>query len=526
MRRFPFTALNSLSSTRLIKLPWKTCLPEVGNDRWEKLGKSIIKYALTCDTGRAAFDECGIIRKQLETLVQSLGYDANVYAFGGLVVLGILEVGGDADFVGVTDVEPGAIEAGEIVSRLSREMRRLGLKSVVLPKARVPVIKVDRVSKSLPGTPLHHLSTCGLLQFTRQLDVKEAISFEKRMRENYGALKVEWSNSQQFSTIEFSSTTELITALTEVKIHDGVEVLLRLPVDPKNGPELYRLPFDFCLSSVGLRNSYLLSNTLSHYTFSRHLLLLLKKWGKSCGIVNSIDGFLASYALTVMCTHFLIKVGVLPKISILRSTDEPQLLPSFPEYKPLNNETSGAANLGFLTAAFFEYFGNVFDYENNVVCTTNMNLLKKTMRWDNSFGLEVGKPPFFSFAIKDPYGLDNIGRNLDVEATEYVREAHAAALEVLLDDCSDPEFVINTITQSPPLPARKDRTLASRGIVSSVISPDQLEARHVLKKVEFYERRKSMERLGLRTVKCTEEQRVVSTVAKNVVGWIRSDDSN
>ncbi|ORC89729.1 RNA polymerase I [Trypanosoma theileri] len=526
MRRFLTVFLKEAGIRRSLVLPWNSSLPPKEDSRWEGVGKSVINQALSSDTGRFAFEECGIARQQLEILIQSAGYDANVYVFGGLVVLGLLEVGGDVDFVGVADVEPGFEEAGEIVSRLSREMRRLGMKSNALPRARVPVIKVDRVSKSLPGTPLHHLAACGLFQFTRQLNNDETVAFSKRMQENYGATSVDWNNTQQFATIEFNSTSDLIVALTQVKRHEGVDIPLRLPVDSRNGPELYRLPFDFCFSSIGLRNSYLLRDALSHYEFSRHLLLLLKKWGRSSGVINSIDGLLASYAITVMCVHFLIKVGILPRVSTLRSADEPQLLPFFPEYRALHDgKGCDIAELGFLTAAFFEYYGHIFDYEKNVVCTTNMNLLKKTMRWEKSPGLESGRPPFFEFAIKDPYGLDNIGRNLDRESTYYVKEAHVAALKTLLEERNDPEFIINTITQSPPRPQRRHRTLASRGIASTTFPSDQLEARHMLKKMEFHERRKSMERFGQRTAKRTEQQRVVSTVTKDVLGWIRSDEN-
>ncbi|PWV05899.1 putative RNA polymerase I [Trypanosoma cruzi] len=526
MRRFLKIYSAREGARRWIALPWKSSIPPINDRCWEGIGSFVVQQALTSDTGRLAFEECSVARQQLENIVQAAGYDANVFVFGGLVVLGLLEVGGDVDFVGVMDVEPGVGEAGEIVSRLSREMRRLGMKSSALSKARVPVIKVDRVSKLLPGTPLHHLSACGLFQFTRQLNDNETQSFKKRMQENYAATRVDWNNNQQFATIEFNSTTALVSALTQVRRHEGIDIPFRLPVDPRNGPELYRLPFDFCFSSIGLRNSYLLSNTLSHYEFSRHLLLLIKKWGRRSGVINSMDGLLASYALTVMCAHFLIKVGKLPKVSTLRSTDEPQLLPFFPEYRPLNDGKGlDVAELGFLTAAFFEYYGHIFDYEKNVVCTTNMNLLKKTMRWEKSPGLETGRPPFFEFAIKDPYGLDNIGRNLDREATEYVKDAHIVALKYILDERNDPEFTINNITQSPPRPQWKDRTLASRGIASSNCSPDQLEAHHMLKRMEFHERRKAMERFGQRTVRSTEQQRVVSSVANDVLGWIRGDDS-
>lgn len=43
------------------------------------------------------------------------------------------------------------------------------------------------------------------------------------------------------------------------------------------------------------------------------------------------------------------------------------------------------------------------------------------MRWDVLSEHTRGKPPFFEFAIKDPYGLDNIARNLDYNSVMFVK---------------------------------------------------------------------------------------------------------
>lgn len=508
-----------------MSFPWKTVLPPIHDARWSGVGKTVIEVAQKCDTGKAAFDECCVAREQLESVIQAIGYDMNVYIFGGLAILGIFEVGGDVDFVGISDVEPGLDEAAEIVLRTSRELRHLGLKTRALPKARVPVIKADRVSRSLPGSPFHNLSCDGIFQFSRQVNSSEVLSFEQRLVDHFAAEDVEWNSSFQFATVQFSSTSALMYALSHVKNHLGIDIPLRLPVDVRYGPEIYRFPFDFSLSSTGLRNSNLLSRTLEGYPYSRHLLLALKKWGRNSGVINSIDGLLASYGLTVMVVHYLIKVGVLSKISSSAIEGVPQVVEMVPEYRPLASGAKADLNqIGYLLAGFLEYYGRIFDYNNSVVCTTNTHLTKKAMNWDNRTNT-TNRPPFFEFAIKDPYGLDSIGRNLDADSTIYVQRAHAMGLAQLLRDVDDPSYAMDRLLEAPPKPQRNTRSLFERGIHSDVMTPDQLEARHMLSKMEFHERKKDMESFGKRAAQNYENQRAASNVTKNVLGWIRSDEN-
>lgn len=524
MRRLTGCRWSRFSFARTITTNWTPSIPPLSDPRWRGVGKAVVEQAETRDTGRNAFLECCTAREQLECVIQSIGYDMNVYIFGGLVTLGIFEVGGDVDFVGVSDIEPGFEEAGEIVNRSSRELRRLGLRTWALPRARVPVVKADRVSRSLPGSPFHSLSCDGIFQFARQVNLWEAESFEKCLRDSYGCTGLEWNSSHQFATVQFGSTSSLVYALTQIKRHENVEIPLRLPVDVRNGPEIYRFPFDFCLNATGLRNSYLLGEALSQYAYARHLLLVLKQWGRSSGILNSFDGLLASYALTVMVVHFLIRVGVIPRVSSLRIAEEPQQLQMNPDYRPLAGiEGCCLEEVGYLFGLFFEYYGSVFNYENSVVCTTNLSLTKQAMHWDTASVTPTTRPPFFEFAIKDPYGLDNIGRNLDHDATVFVQQAHHLAFKALMKDIDDPVFAVNNLIKEPPRPPRKTMSLRERGIQSS-LSPEQLEARHALSKMEFYERKRSMERMGRKTVRNSENQNRAANVTKNVLGWIRSDE--
>ncbi|EPY39066.1 hypothetical protein AGDE_04863 [Angomonas deanei] len=382
-------------------------LPPATDKRWAGIGKEISDFARSCDTGKQAFEECKTAREQLECVIQSVGYDMNVFTFGGLVTLGLFEAGGDVDFVGILDVEPELEECGVIVSRVSRELRRFGIKCRALSRARVPVVKADRVSRALPGSPLHTLSSEGIFQFSRQLEENECFSLEKRLTEKFSALDIEWNSSHQLATVRFSSTAALVYALTHLKSFGEVEIPLRVPVDPKHGPELFRFPFDFCLSSTGLRNSYVLRNALLEYPYSRHLLLAIKKWGRETGIVNPIDGFLASYALTIMLVHFLAKSDVISKVASSSTTVSPSMNA---EYTPLMECASenDANQVGFLFAKFLEYYAEVFDYKESVVCTSNVNLSKAAMGWNRQENT-TGHPPFFEFCIKDPFGLGQCG---------------------------------------------------------------------------------------------------------------------
>ncbi|EPY29683.1 hypothetical protein STCU_04340 [Strigomonas culicis] len=487
MRRF--LTCRKINCARFFTASWKSILPQPTDQRWDTLGNVIVQYAQSCDTGKQAFDECCVAREQLEFAIQSIGHDASIYIFGGLVTLGLFEVGGDVDFVGILDVEPDFEEAGIIIRRLSKELRRIGFRSSALPRARVPVVKVDRLSKALPGTPLHNLAKDGVFQFIRALDQNEAIEFETRLRENFDAVEVEWNNSHQVATITFNSTSSLMYALTHMKYHDNVEIPIRIPVDVRHGPELFRFPFDVCLSSTGLRNSYLFRRALLTYPYSRHLLLAIKKWGRSSGIINSIDGLLASYALTVMMIHFLALVGKIPPLNSLCNTEEIQTLDIIPQYLPLPGlEENKSKEVGYLFALFLEYYGSVFNYKDSVVCTSNMDLQKTTMNWDKGPNVTM-RPPFFEFCIKDPYGLDNVARNLNHDATLYVQDSHQLALQALLKDFNDPLFAFSNLIQYPPKPRRVTQSLAERGIHSDVLPTDQLEARHVLKKMQFHDRK-------------------------------------
>lgn len=522
---------------------WASQLPPPSDPRYEELGKQIIQKALPCDTGREAFQECFLAKRQLETIIRSCGYDMSVHPFGGVAIMGFLESGGDADFVGVSDVEPDFAEASEIIQRLTREMRRLGMRATAVPKARVPVVKVDRTSRVAPGSPLHPVASTAIFQLSGVMSAEDRHLFEERLKDNFDAKSIEWDASGYMATISFGTTSKAVEAIARVKRHGSIDIPFRLPADPRNGPELFRYPFDLCLSSTGLRNSCLLAEYMGHYAFSRHLLLALKRWGRSSGVVNTYDGLLASYAITVMCVHFLSVMDVIPTVSVDRLSDEPLLLPRDPPYRPLQTGDGGdLARLGYLFASFFEYFGTVFDYKNSVVCTTNLKLSKKTLRWDVSPGDVTGRPPFFNLSIKDPYGLDNVARNLDSSAVEYVRESFSLGLRAIVSGLDDVPPLMHMMINDAPRPEGSHRQVSSyfknrasqraadedipkAGHLSAAELKEHDEALYLLKKLELAQRREGLDTFGKSASQRSVKDKAAQDVAKVMTGWLREDQN-
>jgi DNA polymerase sigma len=596
-------------------VPWSSQLPPPDAPIWETLGKQVVTEALKLDTGATVYQEVHTARRQLESILRSLGYDASLFTFGGVTVMGLFESGGDVDFVAVSDIEPDYSEASEMVSRLSREMRRIGLRTTAIPRARVPVLKADRVSRSLPGARLHELAKHVSLVFARPLSDAEETSFTQRVIKDFGAVSLDWkrqhsthhhaepiaaaSESSASSTsaaalgvgssdeviVAFTSTEAAVAAMAHLKRHGTVEIPLRLPVDPRHGPELYRYHFDLTLSTMGLRNSRLLGASLSHYAYGRHLLLMLKRWGRSSGIVNTFDGLLASYALTVLCVHFLVQLDAIPPVDTER-LDDPNQFPKEPPYRPLEALTSetDTAKLGYLFAAFFEYYGRIFEWDRVVVSTTEKVLTKSALQWEGGALSHATRPPYYHIAIKDPYGLENIGRNVSHSGSQYILQAYqlafeqiqsavlaatattaptAAEAEVTSETAATREgngapslplidsLVARTVFEAPkptfqptipyyggsggstsPHSQKKEFSSSSSmtetndhraDARSNAEQQQEDDARYLLKKMELGRRQRQVQRVGAGAVKQSIREKAAEGVTQSMVGWLRSD---
>ncbi|GET89998.1 hypothetical protein, conserved [Leishmania tarentolae] len=110
-----------------------------------------------------------------------------------------------------------------------------------------------------------------------------------------------------------------------------------------------------------------------------------------------------------------------------------------------------------------------------------------------------------------------------MESTVYVQKAHYLAMKTVMDEFNDPTFILSSLTKDPRKPPRLMRSLSDRGIHSESMHSDQLEARHALNKLQFQQRKRSMEDFGERAVKNKKNQSTAADVTKNVLGWIRND---
>lgn len=519
----------------LITLPWAPSpalsrLQSVSEDSFAALGKAAAQEALTYDAGPAAHAECLKARQQLEFIVQSYtSSDMSIKIFGGVGVLGLVEPEGDVDFVGVADVEPSADEAANIVSELSRELRRLGLKASCVPRARIPIVRVERASREVTGTPVGTAGLSAFFQFSRTMESREQEAFCRWLATYFSCSSVEWSSMGNTATASFPDTDSLIKAISEASKFDDASIPLRQPVNVRLGPELYRFPFDLCLSTLGLQNSKLLGRALEQYPFAPHMLLLLKRWAKACGVVSTVDGLLASYAITNMLTHFLVSLGVVPNVSSFTPLvpEEPRLVSHNLQYRPLAQPQTREemATLGQLLAAYFVYYSEVFKYEEDVVCPSNPTVKKTALKWVSPPEIGYASPPFYHFAIKDPYGVENIARNLDLRRTTFVRKAHleaAGVVEVALESGAP----IETFTKL----LHKDRKLAARGPSPSVaavsmntdvpLSPEQ-ESWRMWKQQAAYRRHDRQAKFGSVAVATSERTKKAQDMAQSVLQWMR-----
>jgi hypothetical protein len=626
-------------------------LPPVGDPFYLELGRAVARFASKLDAGPAAFEECRRARDQLETIVRdAAGIDATVAVYGGIVVNSFLECGGDVDFVAIGETqEPTRHEAGTMVQSLARELRRLGLRASPRAQARVPVVNVDRVSFALPGSPMLSVSKCCMFRSVRPVTPEEQHRAEATLTQQYGATRVEWRGGDSF-VATFSTTDDCVRALAGFKVIPApasaaprpagaaggllageVPLPLRLPADPRAGPELYRYPFDVTVHSSGLQNSHLFRKALESLPFARHMVLFIKRWARTgkepttahqppgaapsapptAGpIVDSYEGMLASYAVTVMAVHFLVRAGAVAPAQ-LRDVQDPQLLPAFPQYRPLEmptvaeEEDSAAAAaagpaffgnaaarakravastaaaqpsasevaarearqqerdaeleaLGYYTAQYFHYFANVFDYTNDVVCTTTRQRLDKTtLRWSNEMPNATDpsappqqrvKPPFYHMCIKDPCNAENIARNLTGHSAQRVVRAHAEAMDVLAPSADEGEkdagFIVSVLTDATTRAVlrRNSSAVASSPATGASASDAAVsgpstagaegapaleaaaEARRELGRVVFHRRKETIRSVGARTAASNERVRAAQDLTRQLVEWIRVGD--
>ena len=165
-----------------------------------------------------------------------------------------------------------------------------------------------------------------------------------------------------------------------------------------------------------LLNSALLRTYFGMYEQAKKLVILVKEWAKSAGIIGAKDGHLSSYAFTNMVIYFLqgyapVRLPVLPTGALNANGCERLEL-------PIN---SAAISLGILFVDFVRYYTHCFNWGHEVV---SVRCGPHALR--ESFARLQNLSYTTAIHIEDPFEL---GRNLNcvlidpVTKTDTLRKA-------------------------------------------------------------------------------------------------------
>ena len=489
-------------------------MPPLGSRFFKVLGSQIVKDNAFKDAGKVAYDDCLEARRQIEQMINSIGYDLSVFFFGGVSSLGFYEVSGDLDFCAVADVEPCHEEASLIVQNIAKGFRRMGLRPMAIPRAFVPIIRCDRTANIRPASVPTIESRRVSFTFARELIAAESQSFTQRLRNRFGqALEFQWSKRFISVRITFESTSDAVAAMATTKKHENIDIVMRQPADSRDGPELFRFPFDICFNSMGAQNTNVMRKALLEYPGARHLLLALRRWGKNCGNISSIDGFLASYCYTVMLVHFLQQAGRIQPLNPAAEFVEPLLLPKEPAYVPLRQQNTDVEDIGYLYYHFINYYAHIFKYDTDVVNVTSLNMKKEHLGWTDH-NASRASPPFFSFAVKDPFGKENCARIVDAQRAKIIQQNFALASHTLDSQISDPLFAIKHLEED------------SRRIEGEKPTEDLIEherARIELIKKKFLESQTRKVKFGSQHAAESKMSAVASSLTNSVLLWMKRD---
>ena len=178
---------------------------------------------------------------------------------------------------------------------------------------------------------------------------------------------------------------------------------------------------------LSFSNDLALKNTQLLKTYSRidervaSLGILVKYWAKICNICDASQGSLSSYAYIILVLHYLQKKKVLPVLQELIPKERdscPEIIVDgcnvwffkdldklkdvWPEGFDKNKNQESLLELFF---GFLKYYGQEFDFENNVItCRTSKTVTRKDKNWEKQLKQ--------SLAIEDPF---LINRNLSCE---------------------------------------------------------------------------------------------------------------
>ena len=490
-------------------------MPHMGNRYFKLIGSQIVKDNAFKDAGRAAFDDCLSARRQTELILHSIGYNLDVVFYGGIVLLGFFEVSSDLDMAAIGDVELSHEEAALVVQNISKEFRQIGLRPMAIPRAFIPIIRCDRTVNIQPSHTASGEDRTVSFTFRRALTLHECDSFTIHLVTLYGSkIQSKWMKNLQSAHVTFETTNDALHAMANTKVHCNVDCTMRQPASSRDGPELYRFPFDICFHSMGPQNTFMMRKALLAYPGARHLLLALRKWGKRCKNIHSTEGFLASYCFAVMLVHFLIQAERIQPINPDEEFIEPQLLPKEPTYVPLRQRDIDVEDIGYLYFHFINYYAHIFNSKDDVVNVTSKSMQKEQLGWIKSSSNNDHRPPFFSLGIKDVIGNENCARIVDVHRAEIIHQNFQLASHVLNTEVNDPLFAIQHLSEDAPRAEQKDS-------IHKLMRAESVRLDLIKKKIT--ESHKSKERFGTQLMADSKMKSISNAITNSVLLWMKKE---
>lgn len=512
---------------------------------FESCGRRVLEEGRLKDPGPERMEVAHRAREQLEAVVRQWHPTAKVYIFGSSVTFGIWDGMGDIDF---TVVDEAQLAAGtwppperNAVRSITELLRRAGFSYVNLEPishARVPIIKhhashplrmepsavrklilaesssVDEKGEnpSSSGTSEERGNEVALQQsfqsaLDRRLEAEDIIArsvryvlnapatwedrilLEASIREAVGPSALQqiwWNRSREVLHLTLDSTTNAIRAATSPLAVSTPTLRARIqPLHEDCRPELYNIDFDLSFRVFGIRNSQLLRRYFMQHPCARPGAMILKEWSKRCGVNNSVNGFLTSYAVAILWLYFLLQKKVVQFVDPVK--DIPASLegcPQNPLYVPMVDPSwtekeyeQHARQAGDLLVEFFYFYAIEFDWENYVVSLNRQGVTtKRELGWieegdfqslsgisDGPGGQLRRHHVRYNFCIEDPYEENlNLGRHMGLTKTLRVQSEFFRGLLSLLkngaqDSCVFPPPV--GVSGTPELSSSLSQTV-------------------------------------------------------------------
>jgi hypothetical protein len=222
--------------------------------------------------------------------------------------------------------------------------------------------------------------------------------------------------------------------------------------------------FDVTCDVNGLRNTTLLRQYMQQGVQVRAGYVVIKDWAKRCGVINPKQGYLSSYAVSIMWVHYLLRVTrgdgavdfVDPTAALAAIYDTVDYAPCVPE---VNTERLPAlqALVGQLVHSFFTFYSK-FDWSTNVVTIrTARDVAPEQLAWTAAAEVRHGRVRdrvYYRMCIQDPYEAAgfNLGRHVSPEKFAAItgrflqKHAACAAHAEALDRVHAPD---STIPRAP-----------------------------------------------------------------------------